>query len=221
MQLDPRSSVDHYENFPVASFALPARLRRPVAVIYRFARSADDIADEGDATAAERIAALDEYARELDQLAAGAMPSLPLFKTLGDVIRAHELPYAPFYDLLDAFKQDVSVKRYPTFTALVDYCSRSANPVGLLMLHLYRAATPNNIASSNNVCTALQLINFWQDVAIDWTKDRVYIPQEDLQRFGVTEAQIEHGHTIAIVASQCLVGPLAGQDHLDVLRCKL
>lgn len=183
--------VGHYENFPVASLALPARLRHPVSVIYRFARSADDIADEGDAQPAERLAGLAAYRLELDRIRADTPPQTSLFVTLAKTIRAHELPLAPFYDLLDAFAQDVTVTRYADFPLLLDYCRRSANPVGTLLLHLYRAATAENLRASDLICSALQLINFWQDVAIDWKKDRVYVPQDDLARFAVPQTQIE------------------------------
>ncbi len=182
--------VDHYENFPVASLLLPAHLRRPVEVIYRFARSADDIADEGDADDATRLAGLAAYQQELDRIADGTTPDTPLFQDLAPLIVAHDLPLQPFRDLLSAFAQDVTVKRYADYPSLLDYCARSANPVGRIMLHLFEVASPANLARSDAICTALQLINFWQDVAIDWEKQRVYLPQEDLQRFGVSESTI-------------------------------
>jgi squalene synthase HpnC len=183
-------SVGHYENFPVASLLLPARLRRPVGVIYRFARSADDIADEGDASDAERIAGLDAYRGELDRMEAGGSAGSPLFRDLGRVVRAHALPLQPFRDLLDAFSQDVRKNRYATFGELLDYCRRSANPVGNLLLHLFGRATPQNLAHSDSICTALQLVNFWQDAAIDYAKGRIYLPQDEMARFGVTETQL-------------------------------
>src|SRR5258706_14414627 len=127
-------SVDHYENFPVASLLLPSRLRRPVSVIYRFARSADDFADEGDLAPPARLALLEGYRAELDRLKAGRAPKAPLFGELGDVIAAHRLPFEPFYDLLDAFSQDVTKLRYATFAEVMDYCRRSADPVGRPML---------------------------------------------------------------------------------------
>jgi squalene synthase HpnC len=185
--------VDHYENFPVASLLLPAHLRRPVEVIYRFARSADDIADEGDADDATRLAGLAAYQRELDRIADGTTPDTPLFQDLAPLIVAHNLPLQPFRDLLSAFAQDVTVKRYADYPSLLDYCARSANPVGRIMLHLFEVASPANLARSDAICTALQLINFWQDVAIDWEKQRVYLPQEDLQRFGISESAIAGG----------------------------
>jgi len=185
--------VDHYENFPVASLLLPAHLRRPVEVIYRFARSADDIADEGDADDATRLAGLAAYQRELDRIADGTTPDTPLFQDLAPLIVAHNLPLQPFRDLLSAFAQDVTVKRYADYPSLLDYCARSANPVGRIMLHLFEVASPANLGRSDAICTALQLINFWQDVAIDWEKQRVYLPQEDLQHFGISESAIAGG----------------------------
>ncbi|MDE2585656.1 MAG: squalene synthase HpnC, partial [Betaproteobacteria bacterium] len=177
--------VDHYENFPVASLLLPAHLRRPVEVIYWFARSADDIADEGDASPAERLAALAAYNAELDRIDAGTTPETPLFQALAPIMAVHRLPIELFRDLLSAFAQDVTVKRYADYASLLDYCRRSADPVGRLLLHLFEVATPDNLRRSDAICTALQLINFWQDIAVDWQKGRVYLPQEDLVRFGV------------------------------------
>lgn len=185
--------VDHYENFPVASLLLPARLRYPVTVIYHVARHADDLADEGEATPEARLAALAECRAELDRIAAGTPAQTERYQRLAAVVSAHQLPLQCFYDLLDAFSQDVVKTRYADYDELRDYCHRSADPVGRLMLHLFGCATPANIAQSDAICTALQLINFWQDVAIDWQKNRVYLPQSDLVQFGVTEAEIARG----------------------------
>lgn len=182
--------VDHYENFPVASILLPPRLRPAVEAIYAFARSADDLADEGDASPEQRLDALSAYERELDRIENGQSSELLLFRALGRVIADYRLPMQPFRDLLSAFKQDVAVKRYESFDALLDYCRRSANPVGVLMLHLYGAADARNLQDSDSICSALQIINFWQDVAIDWKKQRIYLPQQDLLRFAVTEQQL-------------------------------
>ncbi len=182
--------VDHYENFPVASFLVPAKLRRPIEAIYRFARSADDIADEGDAAPEERLAGLAAYQAELDRIEHGETPQTRLFVELAEVIHAHALPIRLFRDLLDAFAQDVVKKRYADYPELLDYCRRSANPVGRLVLHLFGRTEPEHLEQSDCICTALQLINFWQDVAIDWQKDRVYIPQTDFPHFKVTEADI-------------------------------
>jgi squalene synthase HpnC len=182
--------VDHYENFPVASLLLPAHLREPIEVIYAFARSADDFADEGDLPDAERLALLNAYKDELRKIERGDKDLEPLFANVARIVKAHDLPLQLFQDLLDAFSQDVVKKRYATFAEVMDYCRRSANPIGRLLVHLNRRATPENLAYSDSICSALQLINFWQDVEIDWAKDRVYLPQEDLARFGVTEDDI-------------------------------
>ena len=186
-------AVDHYENFPVASLLLPPFLREPVAAIYGFARSADDFADEGDLPAAERIARLDAYRAELDAIAEGRPSDHPVFLRLRPVVDRFDLPLEPFRDLLDAFRQDVTKARYATFAELMDYCRRSADPVGRLLLKLFRADGAENVRHSDAVCSALQLINHWQDVAVDWAKGRSYLPAEDLERFGVDEAQIARG----------------------------
>jgi squalene synthase HpnC len=182
--------VEHYENFPVASFLLPKRLVPAVEAIYAFARSADDIADEGDALPAERLAALAHYENEIAAIGRCERRDDPLFARLAAVIAQYRLPLQPFQDLLSAFKQDVAIKRYADFAALLDYCRRSANPVGLLMLKLYGAARSANVRDSDAICSALQLINFLQDVAIDREKDRIYLPGDDLLRFGVDPAQL-------------------------------
>lgn len=182
---------NHYENFPVASFLLPRRLRRAVKVIYHFARSADDIADEGDATASERLNALDAYRAELSRITHQHQPQTPLFRDLAWVIARHKLPMQPFYDLLDAFSQDVVKTRYANFGEVMDYCKKSANPVGRLMLALYQENDPRSVAYSDAICSALQLINFLQDVAIDYDKNRIYLPQDELARHHINEAQIK------------------------------
>jgi phytoene synthase len=182
--------VGHYENFPVASVLLPKPLRHPVAVIYRFARSADDFADEGALPAPARLAQLDDYRQELAHLEAGAPPRLPLFAELGKIVNQYRLPLQLLRDLLDAFAQDVVKRRYADFAEVMDYCRRSANPVGRLLLHLFGAASDQNLQRSDDICTSLQLINFWQDVEIDRRKNRIYLPQDEMQRYGVTERQI-------------------------------
>jgi squalene synthase HpnC len=185
-----RVSASHYENFPVASLVVPRKLRAAMLAIYRFARAADDLADEGAAAPAARLAALDRYERALDAIAAGCAPAEPPFPALAAAIARHRLPFAPFRDLLSAFRQDVTTTRYASFAAVLDYCRRSANPVGRLLLTLYGSASDANLRTSDAICSALQLINFWQDIAADWQRGRVYIPQDDLARFGVSEAQI-------------------------------
>jgi phytoene synthase len=180
-------SVNHYENFPVASILMPRRLRKPVAAIYHFARTADDIADEGELDEYDRLCQLDEFRNELNSIAEQQAPLTALFQSLSVAIAQHALPMQPFYDLLDAFSQDVTQNRYDDFEQLQDYCRRSANPVGILMLHLYEEATPVNLVYSDAICTALQLINFWQDVAKDYAIGRIYLPLGEMAQFGVTE----------------------------------
>jgi squalene synthase HpnC len=184
--------VDHYENFPVASWLLPARIRPPIEAIYGFARGADDIADEGDAPDAERLRALDRYLAACDAMEGRREPE-PEFARIAAAVRDYALPVALLRDLIDAFKQDVVKKRYATFIDLMDYSRRSANPVGRLLLHLFDTADTKSVEQSDLICSALQVINFWQDVAGDWRKGRVYLPQEDLARFGVGEDAIAAG----------------------------
>jgi len=185
--------VDHYENFPVASWLTPASLRPAVVAIYAFARSADDFADEGNAPPAERLAELDAYEACLDRIARGEMVAEPPFSALGASVRHHGLPIGLLRDLLSAFRQDVTKTRYADFAEVLDYCRRSANPIGRLLLHLYDRVDPDNLRYADAICTGLQLANFWQDVAVDWAKGRVYLPADDMLRFGVSERDIaEH-----------------------------
>jgi len=182
--------VNHYENFPVASLLLPPRLRHPVALIYRFAREADDFADEGTGPDSVRLAQLEGFRGQLRRIERGEPPEIAWFAALADAIHEHRLPLRAFHDLLSAFAQDVTRKRYADFPAVLDYCSRSANPVGRLLLHLFDRASSENLRRSDEICTALQLINFWQDVPIDHAKGRIYLPQDEMERFGVTEQHI-------------------------------
>jgi phytoene synthase len=186
-------AVDHYENFPVASLLLPAHLRAPVTAIYRFARHADDLADEGDLPQGQRLAGLQALDADLTRIERGDAPREAVCVPLAPVIRAHDLPLALFRDLLSAFRQDVVQTRYASFHELRDYCRRSANPVGRLMLRLYGADSEPNRIMSDDICTSLQLINHWQDVAVDWRKGRIYLPQDELARHGVTEDDIAAG----------------------------
>jgi squalene synthase HpnC len=186
--------VSHYENFPVASLLLPPRFRDPVAWIYRFAREADDFADEGDAPDAQRLAQLERFREQLRRLERGAAPEIEWFEVLATVIAKHRLPFSAFYDLLSAFSQDVTRKRYASYAEVLDYCRRSANPVGRLLLHVFDRASEQNLQWSDAVCTALQLINFWQDVELDYAKGRVYLPQDEMQRHCVTDRQIAERH---------------------------
>jgi phytoene synthase len=187
----------HYENFPVARM-VPRRLRPAVAAVYAFARTADDIADEGVdrpggpvLSTAERLARLQDFDSAL--LASEKQKPLPpewdwIFTAVADTRRQFGLPISLFQDLLSAFTQDVTVRRYATFADVRDYCRRSANPVGRLVLLLHGFNDEKRFAESDAICTALQLANFWQDMAVDWKKGRVYVPQEDWARFGVVEA---------------------------------
>ncbi|MBB5443008.1 MULTISPECIES: squalene synthase HpnC [unclassified Paraburkholderia] len=187
--------VDQHENFPIASVLLPKALRAPVGIIYQVVRTAADISAEGQWNAVERHARLADFRAGLDAIAqrrAAPVHAL-LFGKLAGVIAQYELPLEPFYDLLDGCAQDIDTNRYADRAALVDYCRRSAHPVGHLLLHLVGAATPHNLADADAICTASQLISFWLDVAADWQRQHVYLPQADLRRFGVTEAQIADG----------------------------
>jgi phytoene synthase len=184
-------AATHYENFPVASLLLPSRFRDPVALVYRFARAADDFADEGDDAPEIRLARLSAYRSELATIGGGTTPEDPLFRGIAGMVREHNLPLQLFRDLLDAFAQDVVKNRYASFAEVLDYCRRSANPVGRLLLHLFGRATPDNLAASDSVCSALQLVNFWQDIEIDYAKGRIYLPQDEMQRYGVTERHIQ------------------------------
>jgi hydroxysqualene synthase len=180
-------SIEHYENFPVASFLCPPALRPAVTAIYHFARTADDIADEGDATPDQRLVALDRYEKALSDAALGRGGSEwpQVFAPLARQIAAHQLPLPLLNQLLAAFKQDTCNPIYPDRAALLDYCSRSANPIGRLLLHLSGVDEPAALAQSNAICTSLQLINFWQDMSIDHARGRFYVPLADAQRHGL------------------------------------
>ncbi|MDD4942521.1 squalene synthase HpnC [Rhodoferax sp.] len=193
-----KNPVTHYENFPVASVLCPAHLRPAIAAIYHFARTADDLADEGTATPAERLAALAQFRQDLHAAAhqqphSGRWPQV--FEPLAAVIAQHALPVPLLADLLDAFEQDIrhtaSQHRYAVDDELLDYCTRSANPVGRLLLHLYGVTDEVSLAQSDLVCTALQLINFWQDVGVDVARGRWYPSQQAMAQFGVTEADLQ------------------------------
>lgn len=181
----PFMSVEHYENFPVASLLCPKELRAPVAAIYWFARTADDLADEGVRAPSERLDDLQVYRRDLADCLRSGKPSERwpgVFKALRTAWEHHRLPAEPLNDLLDAFEQDLVKTRYANRTELLDYCARSANPIGRLMLHLYGVTGSEQLAQSDNICSALQLANFWQDLSIDCRRSRLYIPLEDLLR---------------------------------------
>ncbi len=190
--------VTHYENFPVASILCPAHLRPAIAAIYHFARTADDLADEGDADAASRLADLHTYRADLIAVACGLPSSArwqSVFEPLRAVLHAHQLPLNLLTDLLDAFEQDVIFtaerRRYATDAELLDYCTRSANPVGRLLLHLYNIDDDASLAQSDQICTALQLINFWQDVGLDLARGRWYPSRQAMAQHDVTDADLQ------------------------------
>jgi hydroxysqualene synthase len=172
----------HYENFPVASRLLPADMRPHVAALYAFARTADDFADEGRRPAEERLRLLNDWEDRLHACVAigECDPADQIFLALGETIRARNLPVRLFEDLLSAFRQDITTHRYDTWDGVLDYCGRSANPVGRLVLRIAGYDDPRLDASSDALCTALQLTNFWQDIGRDWQKDRLYVPLEDV-----------------------------------------
>lgn len=184
----------HYENFPVASHLLPARMRPHVAAVYAFARLADDMADEGDRPAADRLADLDAWDAGLNAAALGAVQRgerhSDVFLALRHTIEECRLPVQLLHDLISAFRQDVTVKRYATWDELMDYCRRSANPVGRLVLRIAGYDRPALDEASDEVCTALQLTNFWQDVEIDWAKGRLYVPASIWRPAGALESDL-------------------------------
>ncbi|HKQ07932.1 MAG TPA: squalene synthase HpnC [Blastocatellia bacterium] len=183
----------HYENFPVGSVLVPRPLRKHFYSIYAFARTADDFADEGydqPHSNDERLALLDEW-RRLLRASEREPATHPIFIALAETRRQFDLPLALFEDLLSAFSQDVTKRRYQTEVELIDYCRRSANPIGRLILLLFGYRDEQLHRWSDDICTALQLANHWQDLAIDLAKDRIYLPAEDLARFGLTIADIE------------------------------
>jgi squalene synthase HpnC len=186
-------SIDHYENFPVASLLCPPRLRPAVLAIYRFARTADDLADEGDFAPSQRLELLGAYRADLLAIAAGRSPRArwqPVFDDLATTLRDFALPVQPLHQLLDAFEQDVHNPVYADRDDLLAYCAKSANPVGRLLLHLYRIDEDASLRQSDAICSALQLINFWQDLSIDLARGRNYVPLSDMQRHGVGEAEL-------------------------------
>jgi squalene synthase HpnC len=195
-------SVDHYENFPVASLLCPPPLRPAVRALYAYARTADDLADEGDAGPAQRLAELAAYRGDLAAALAGqaVSPRWPhVFAPLRRAVQEHGLPAALLHDLLDAFEQDVVKHRYADRAELLDYCRRSANPVGRLLLRLYGVDDATSQRESDAVCTALQLINFWQDLGVDTRRGRLYVPLADCQRHRVADADLLAGRDGAAV----------------------
>jgi squalene synthase HpnC len=170
-------------------------LRGPVRLIYAFARQADDFADEGDDPAELRLQRLGAFERELDAIERAEPSSSLLFQQLGPMIRERDLPIRLFRDLLSAFTQDVTKTRYEDFDDVMDYCRRSADPVGRLLLHLFGDTNQRALALSDGICSALQLINFLQDIPIDYAKGRIYLPADEMRRFGISEEQIAAANT--------------------------
>ena len=189
-------AVQHYENFPVASWLCPPHLRPAITAIYWYARTADDLADEGDAPPEQRLAALEDYRRDLRAVVRGMGPSprwSGVFQPLAVVMRQHDLPPHLLEDLLSAFEQDAHNPRYPSRIELLDYCRRSANPIGRLLLHLYVINDERSLLQSDAICTGLQLINFWQDLSIDLPRGRLYVPLQDCTQADVTPGDLLGG----------------------------
>ena len=195
-----RLAQAHYENFPVASRLLPPRMRPHIAAIYAFARRADDFADEPGLVDSERLRLLAAWGTRLDRGPTAECesrrtpdpePDDLIFIALDNTIRTHSLPRSLFHDLLSAFRQDVATRRYSRWADVLDYCRRSANPVGRLVLRVAGYDDARLDAESDAVCTALQLTNFWQDLAIDWQRGRLYVPAEDLERAGASECDLD------------------------------
>ena len=205
----PVTGIDHYENFPVASVLCPPALRPAIVAIYYFARTADDIADEGDAPAEARLADLTAMRFELDRLYAGTDPTRgrwpAVFAPLAAAVRTHALPKAPLAALLEAFMQDVRNPSYADRAALLDYCRRSADPVGRLLLHLYGVHEPQALRQADAICSALQLINFWQDLGVDLRRGRCYVPATELATHGLARLQAgrDDAHSKALVRDLC------------------
>ncbi|RDH84563.1 MAG: squalene synthase HpnC [endosymbiont of Galathealinum brachiosum] len=189
-------SKNHYENFPVASWVLPKRMRLPTAAIYAFARRADDFADEGGLTDEERLNELDKLAQQVEDLFEDKPGDDPVFIALADCVKNFSLPKELFLDLINAFKQDVTTNRYADFGELMQYCRRSANPVGRLMLHLYGLTDRKSLGQSDAICTSLQLINFYQDMAQDYNElGRIYIPQDEIRASFVNDTYFKNSLT--------------------------
>ncbi len=197
----------HYENFPVASRLLKKNLRYPVSAVYAFARSADDFADEGEHTESERLTLLNDFEEELDKIQAGLSSTHPVFIALKDVIYRFQVPISLFYDLLKAFKQDVIKTRYNNFSEILDYCTLSANPIGRILLYLNHSADNDNLNYSDAICTGLQLINFYQDIAQDIDENnRLYLPADEMKQLSVRVSdlrqRINNEHTRELLKLQ-------------------
>ena len=184
--------VNHYENFPVGSILIPREHRHSIRQIYHFARTADDIADEGNLSDVERLKTLEKYRNSFADHLCGKKNDSYLFRQLKITTEKYNLPQHLFFDLLSAFKKDVSKKRYGTFSELLEYCELSANPIGQLLLHIFGCATKQTLMLSDRICTSLQIINFLQDIHVDYLdKNRIYLPYDEMKKFGITEKYFE------------------------------
>ena len=207
------SSVEHYENFPVASWLVPRHLRPAIIAIYRFARMADDLADEGDLETAERLARLSRYRQQLESIRTGQADRTDrIFGPLAASIDQYQLPLGLFFDLLSAFEQDVVQQRWPDEASIADYCRRSANPIGRLMLALVGIRATEQLEQSDAICTGLQRINFLQDFGLDWKRGRLYLPLDLLRRFSVHEEDIETAVSGAGPVAPALLALLAREN---------
>ena len=185
-----RLTRSHYENFPVASLFVPREKRPYVCAVYAFARTADDFADEGDDAPSSRLRKLDEWKAKLDEAYDGRADH-PVFIAIAETAERNAIPKSLFADLLEAFRMDVTIKRYASSAELLQYCVYSANPVGRIILQIFGGANTGSCAHSDSICTGLQLANFAQDVSVDWLKGRLYIPLDDMGRFGYTESDLQ------------------------------
>jgi len=219
------SSVDHYENFPVASWLVPPNLRPAIVAIYRFARMADDLADEGDLSPHQRLHALSHCRKQLESIQSGRIEAVsssdhhethstdPIFEPLARIVDQYQLPLTLFFDLLSAFEQDVTQQRWADDASISDYCRRSANPIGRLMLALVGMNGIEQLHQSDAICTALQRINFLQDLGLDWKRGRLYLPLDELEAFGLREADIDSAVYGRHRPSSALLKLLAQEHH--------
>jgi len=218
------SSVDHYENFPVASWLVPPKLRPAIVAIYRFARMADDLADEGDLSPHQRLNALSHCRKKLESIQSGRFGAIngagspethsadSIFEPLARVVERYQLPLDLFFDLLSAFEQDVKQQRWADDASIADYCRRSANPIGRLMLALVGINGIEQLQQSDAICTALQRINFLQDFGLDWKRGRLYLPLNELEAFGLREADVDSAVCGSDRPSPALI-KLLSQEH--------
>jgi len=184
-----KEAKKHYENFPVISLFIPGEFLHHIAVVYKFARTADDIADEGEFLPQERIKKLQKFRNDLSLALMGRSPS-EFWESIANTIQKFNLSSRYFYDLLDAFEQDIGKNRYKNLNELLNYCKKSANPVGRILLEMFNIRDDESFLQSDFICTALQLTNMWQDVSVDLQKKRIYLPQDLLKKYGITESEL-------------------------------